>query len=203
MSNARIRSYFGFDPVEFVDDIVVATSEYINGSLESLAAAVSVQDMPIDAKEKFMGKVNSRMQRSLNINSDLLEMYVMRNIFWIDVDVDMAAELRQADKSAVSISVDMDYDDGTDRRLKDLYAEISSESSKRTALLHAIDATEKQCKVAEQIVARRAEIDALLGELQSLPTDRVESAVSVLQSYKDLMNSRPARRQPSQSFVFN
>jgi hypothetical protein len=56
-------------------------------------------------KRSFMRELTTRVMHSLNVNSDIFEIYVMRNIFHIPVDVDLTGSLvRVRRKNSISLS---------------------------------------------------------------------------------------------------
>ena len=202
VSNPRIRSYFQFDPLEFIDDVVIATSEYINGGLGSLAAIVDLQDLPEGEKEGFLTKLRKRLQRSLNTNSDLFEMYVMRNIFWVDIDVDLAFEIS---KTETTPNVDLDEtaeDKSLDVELEELRSQIKEEIRERRILLSQIRETQTRMQIAEETVERIPEMQQLLNEMKVLPVSQIVNASSILKSIKERFPAESAKTT-IQSLVFD
>ena len=196
-SNARIRSFFQFDPLEFVDEVVIATSEYINGGLESLTAILDLQDSPPAAKAELLRQLNKRLQKSLNLNSDLLEMFVMRNIFWVDIDVDLAFELSSTVPQSPAVALDGDDGDRLDEELESLRASIASEAERRARLIQSIRGNEEKARAASLVAERAPAIESLLKDIEALPVGDVSRALTLLQSFRERLCP------PPHGFVFD
>ena len=191
-SNARIRSFFEFDPLDFIDEVVIATSEYINGGLASLTAVVDLQDVAARARSDFLQQLNKRLQKSLNVNSDLLEMFLMRNIFWIDVDVDLAFEFSRSDPQNLEPEPDDADETELDKQLESLRAEIGKELARRMQLQEQIRANSERELVASIIAERETDVTELIHDIKSLPVEEVTRACSVLESFREIPE-RPHR----------
>lgn len=191
-SNPRIRSFFEFDPLDFIDEVVIATSEYINGGLASLTAVVDLQDVAARARSGFLQQLNKRLQKSLNVNSDLLEMFLMRNIFWIDVDVDLAFEFSRSDPQNLEPEPDDADETELDKQLESLRAEIGKELARRMQLQEQIRANSERELVASIIAERETDVTELIHDIKSLPVEEVTRACSVLESFRE-MPERPHR----------
>ena len=197
-SNARIRSFFQFDPLEFVDEVVIATSEYINGGLASLTAILDLQDSPPSAKAELLRQLNKRLQKSLNLNSDLLEMFVMRNIFWVDIDVDLAFELSSAAlPQSPALATDSDDSDRLDEELESLRASIAREAERRANLIRSIRGNEEKARAASLVAERAPAIESLLKDIEALPVGDVSRALTLLQSFRERLSP------PPHGFVFD
>ena len=59
-SNSRIKSYFNFDPIELIDDIVCAVSQYINDGIESLAALLIQLDNNEETRNRVINRAYAR-----------------------------------------------------------------------------------------------------------------------------------------------
>ena len=191
-SNARIRSFFEFDPLDFIDEVVIATSEYINGGLASLTAVVDLQDVAARARSDFLQQLNKRLQKSLNVNSDLLEMFLMRNIFWIDVDVDLAFEFSRSDPQNLEPEPDDADETELDKQLESLRAEIGKELARRMQLQEQIRANSEREMVASIVAQRETDVTELIHDIKSLPVEEVTRACSVLESFREIPE-RPHR----------
>ena len=191
-SNARIRSFFEFDPLDFIDEVVIATSEYINGGLASLTAVVDLQDVAARARSDFLQQLNKRLQKSLNVNSDLLEMFLMRNIFWIDVDVDLAFEFSRSDPQNLEPEPDDADETELDKQLESLRAEIGKELARRMQLQEQIRANSEREMVASIVAERETDVTELIHDIKSLPVEEVTRACSVLESFREIPE-RPHR----------
>lgn len=209
-SVARARTFFGFNPVDFVDDIVCAMSFYISSCMEAISAKLAEVQISPNHKQRFIKELTDAVQKSVNKNADLFELFVMRNIFHIDTDVDLASALSAptVEKSRDNVSVmNEDTDDGIDAELEALYAEIETESRRRCELIQKIKQNDAQLTIAEALEKRRPELEALARESQTLPsaeiTEKIRSFEDILDRLKSRRRSQPSLAFQKQAFQFD
>ena len=209
-SVARARTFFGFNPVDFVDDIVCAMSYYISSCLEAISAKLAEVRVSPNHKQRFMRELSEVVQKSVNKNADLFELFVMRNIFHIDIDVDLAGALTapevHEDGGGVSM-IQGDSDDGTDAELEALYAEIEKETRRRCELIKTIRQEEAQLAIAEALEKRLPEIEELGKCAHELPSDEVNEKIrrfeDILEHLKSHRRSEPSLEFQKQAFRFD
>lgn len=179
-SNSRIKSYFNFDPIELIDDIVCAVSQYINDGIESLAALLIQLDNNEETRNRVINKITELMQDSLNRNSDLFELYLMRNIFVIPVDVDLASAIDSAESDqSFDVSNNLSHENELDEEIENLYKKINEQKLVYLSHLKNIKENEIQSQIYEQIISRVPILEKLLLEYQELPQQKLDELVSL------------------------
>jgi hypothetical protein len=205
-SNARVRSYFQRDPIEFVDDIVMAMSHYVNNGIESLASVMTDLHLSENHKRAFIRELKSRVVLSLDRNSDIFEMYVMRNIFHIPVDADlvgMMAPEPEGDPGDLNQSFHAtDESDKLDRELIAITREIQDAQARQRELAASIRATETQLKVCELVLARLPDVVELAEAADKLPTKRIDQLIQAMEAMLEAARAAEARA-PAQSLAFH
>ena len=211
-SITRAKAFFGMNPLEFVDDVVTSVSTYVQETLEALFAKLLEVKTSQNHKYKFERDIREAMQESININSDLFELYVMRNIFHIDVDVDLTDALTRSENSTIGDEVSADrvdlsfgYDDseGLDGQLEELYKQIQMEQSKRRFLASEIRRNQVQVKIAEMIMERLPAIRELATSVVELPIDEIDRIIAQCQELLERVRSVPPEKDPMKSLAFH
>jgi hypothetical protein len=197
-SNARVRSFFGCDPVEFVDDVICAMASYVTAGIESLSSLITATGLSENHKAKFCHDLSAQMQKSINENSDIFELYVVRNICHVPIDVDLAAELsdiHQVQSPNIEASpVRVDDSGALDDELMDLRERIRVEQGRRRHFVEELRRTQAQISVFETLDRRLAKIRELKQLVDSLPSRELEGRIEEL---KDLL--RGARKVSEQA----
>lgn len=188
-SNTRIRQFFGFDPIEFVDDVVCSTSYYINGLKESLSSLLSSESISQNKQNEIKSKLFTALQSSIDLNSDIFEMYLMRNIFHIPVDVDLTSELSSSSKIAGNMDslssesmINEADEDELDSELEGLYAEIRNEQNVQQELWDKISSKRIMIQQTNEIVKRTDMIDEILRNAGEIPVQQIDELLENLQS---------------------
>ena len=196
-SNARVRSFFKFDPIEFSDDVVCALSSYISSAIDSLVSLMSKVDVSEKDKRTFISNLISVMQESLDKNADKFEAYILRNIFDISVNVDLAAAIDTPKKGESSNNSvhdsfginDIDEEDldenELDNELTQLYNKIQSEQNKRIELLASIKGNRVKLNEAKQIVERLPKINQIINLASQLPKNDIQDLENKIQNLLD------------------
>ena len=70
-STSRVRSFFNFEPLDFIDDTVNAVAIYAADAIVSLAAFMKEDKVPDNEINKIKNKLNQRVAEELNRNSEL------------------------------------------------------------------------------------------------------------------------------------
>lgn len=149
----RIRSYFRFDPTEFVDDVVVAVSSYINAAIESLSAMMADIHVSQSTKKDFKEKIIKKMQQSLLTNADIFEGYLLRNIFSIPIEVDLAEAL-----TAPSTPKKSFLEDGTESVINEEEDEVDYDSQLDQLYKQIHQAQEKNLQLAQENKALKIQV---------------------------------------------
>jgi hypothetical protein len=113
----------------------MAISHDVQNGIESLGSVMVDVRISDNHKRSFMRDLTARLMHSLNVNSDMLEIYVMRNICHIPVHVDLAGSLVRSPASAAdeldrSFERDADPND-LDNEIRALTAEIDGGKERR------------------------------------------------------------------------
>jgi hypothetical protein len=88
-----------------MDTVVTAISHDVQSGIESLGSVMLHVRRSDNHKHSFMSELPARVMHSLNVNSDIFEMYVRCNIFHIPVDIDLTGSLvRVRRKNSISLS---------------------------------------------------------------------------------------------------
>lgn len=187
------------NPIDFVDDVVCAVSFYVTEGLEAIASKLTEVRISRNHVHKFVTTITSAMQKSVDKNSDLMELYVMRNIFHIDTDVDLAGALSSPMRSPRKEMIP-DVSDDLDVRLTNLYEEIEAEERKKMRLVAAIKREEEQLKITEMIDARLPEIRELAKAAKALPHADVNAMLGDLTEILVKARTRP-RSDPAKALA--
>jgi hypothetical protein len=205
-SNARVMTFFQRDPVDFIDDMVMAVSHYVQSGIESLSSIMMDVKLSENHKRAFMRELTAQVMHSLNVNSDIFEMYVMRNIFHIPVDIDLAGSIMESqDFSAVdldrSFSRDGDSDD-LDDEIRELTAKIYQNKEKRKQLLRSVKENEARLKISQTALDRIPAIVELEKAVANAPCDQMDSLLGSMQKLlSEAKRIEPS--EPTQSLVFH
>lgn len=199
-SITRAKAFFGMNPIEFVDDVVCSVSTYVQETLDAMFSKLLEVKASKTQKMKFETDLKAAMQESINTNSDLFELYVMRNIFHIDVDVDLTEVLTRSEASVLGDDFSADRDDlsfghedgeDLDGQLEQLYREIQSEQARRKRLASEIRTNQAQLKIAEMIRERLPRIRELAESVKTLPVDEIDKIIVQLQDLLERARSIP------------
>jgi hypothetical protein len=196
-SNARVKTFFERDPIEFIDDVVAAMSHYVESNIESLGSRMADVHLSDNHKRAFLHDLMARVMHSLNVNSDIFEMYVMRNIFHIPVDVDLAGSLMPSQNSAAedldrSFTRDAESDD-LDEEIHSLISQIEASKERRRQLVQSIKANEARLKVSQAALNRMPAIAELAQATAAVPVDRINE---LIQSMTTLLQKAKATAPP-------
>jgi hypothetical protein len=197
-SNARVKTFFERDPIEFIDDVVAAMSHYVESGIESLGSIMADVRLSDNHKRAFLRELMARVMHSLNVNSDIFEMYVMRNIFHIPVDVDLAGSLMpgpgpDAEDLDRSFGRDADSDD-LDEEMRALIAQIEAGKDRRRRLAQSIRASEARLKVSQAALNRMPAIAELAHAAAAVPAGRVDE---LIRSMSALLQRAEAAEAPA------
>lgn len=178
-SITRAKTFFGMNPVTFVDDVVCAVSTYIQNASEAMSAKLLEVKASTNHKYKFERDLKIAMQESINRNSDLFELYVLRNIFHVDVDVDLASAITRnestiEEESSSNFKFTHEDGEGLDERLEQLYKEIHEEQVRSKQLAAEIKANQAQLEIYKLILKRLPAIRQLADSIRTLPTDDID-----------------------------
>jgi hypothetical protein len=192
-SNARVQTFFQRDPIEFIDDVVMAMSHYVQSGIESLGSVMVNVRLSDNHKRAFMRELTARVMHSLNVNSDIFEMYVMRNIFHIPVDVDFAGSLAQSQDSSAE-ALDGSFkpapeSDDFDKEILRLRAKIRESNEKRKRLLHSVKENEAKLQISKAALDRMPEILEEAQATADLPCDQINR---LIQSMRNLLRKSKA-----------
>lgn len=212
-SITRAKAFFGMNPLEFVDDVVSSVSTYVQETLDAMFAKLLEVKVSQNHKYKFERDIAAAMHESINTNADLFELYVMRNIFHIDVDVDLTDALTRSletstigdETSAERVDFSFGYDDsdGLDGQLEELYRQIQIEQSKRKSLASEIRTNQAQVKIVEMILERLPAIKELAASVKELPIDDIDRIISQCQQLLERVKSIPPEQDPAKSLAFH
>ena len=208
-SNGRVRQFFGFDPVEFVDDVVCATSFYINGLQESLSSLLSAESISQNRQNEIKTKLFSALQSSIDLNSDIFELYLMRNIFHIPVDADLTSELVSNStknipiQSETSFSYDLEEEEELDSELRNLYQQIREEQEKRHSLQQSIFKHKINLQQTQEITKRSTQINNIIRSAQELPTQQIDELHDKLQKVYQKAKSFQSDFSDKQTLAFH
>lgn len=188
-SNTRIRQFFGFDPIEFVDDVVCSTSYYINGLKESLSSLLTSESISQNKQNEIKSKLFTALQASIDLNSDIFEMYLMRNIFHIPVDVDLTSELSTPSKnisefdnlSSESIINENTNEEELDNELEELYEQIRNAQNEQQRLKQQIRSKKTMIKQTNEIIKRTDLIDEIIRNANEIPMEQIDELLKNLQ----------------------
>jgi hypothetical protein len=204
-SNARVKIFFERDPIEFIDDVVMAMSHYVRSGIDSLSSVMVDVRLSDNHKRSFIRDLAARVKHSLDVNSDIFEMYVMRNIFHIPVDVDLAGSVVQSQESAVddldrSFGRDAESDE-LDEEIRALQAQIYKSNERRKKLVREAKQTEAKLKISKAALERMPAIMELAQAVEAVPSKRINE---LIQSMEDLLRrSRAAEgTEEVQSLAF-
>jgi predicted nucleic acid-binding Zn-ribbon protein len=141
-------------------------------------------------------------------------MYVMRNIFHIPVDVDLAGALVSSESDH---AFDLDHSSGFgadvgdfDQRLRALHRQIDEAQFRRKQLASSIQTTRAQLKISEACLSRMPQITELHAAANSLPVDRIEQlrekVIELLGKSRELSSESDPKRSLAfhkEAFVFD
>lgn len=181
-SDPRIRSFFGFDPLVMIDDIICATSHYINNGIDSLYSLLSQYNLSDERKTEITRKLAYKLNESFNKNSDMFEMYCMRNIFPIHVDIDLCDALINSEKSAPAspyrnqIGPDEDIDEVSetlDQQLLEIQKNIEDQKTIYYDLVQSIRSKKVQLCVSQKLLERKPRIEHLINKYKQIPAEKI------------------------------
>jgi hypothetical protein len=207
-SDPRVRTFFQTDPVSFIDEVVASMSHYVSGGLESLSSMLSDRSLGVSPNHKaaLVQNLNQKIQTSLTLNADIFEMYLLRNIFHIPVDVDLAGVIMDSHNEQ-SASFDgaafgPDSED-LDQHLADLHHQIGEAQFRRKRLANSIQSTRLQLKISEQCLARLPALSQLRAAAAALPVNRVEKLREELVQLLERSRSLAQDADPVKSLAFH
>ena len=167
-ANIRVRSFFGFDPNAMIDDIASSVMYYINSNINALAPLLTG-----DSGER-MNEFITRLQESYIKNMDLFELYTMRNIFDIPLDLDLV-DVEQEQESDIKLDDSFVADSNDyDNELLALYQRFNEQQEQKKMHVNNINELESQLSINQQILQRAAKIKSIISEAHSLPVNRVQ-----------------------------
>ena len=210
-SNARVKTYFQFDPLELIDDIVCATSQYVNDGIESLYALFAQLDMSENIKNEFITKLSQKIQESLNKNSDLFELYLMRNIFVIPIDVDLASALDiEENKNIEDNNNFIVENEDFDSEIIALYDKINELKTEHSFLIESIKRNKINLYISDRIIERIPDFQEIIGMYNSIPNEKItqlnllsQEISSLLNNFKNDDNLIEKNKFNEKSFVFD
>lgn len=191
-SNPRIRSFFKFDPIEFSDDVVCALSFYLNQAIDSIISLLTNVPTSESRKKKFQNDLITKLRNSIDENADKFELYIMRNIFDISVNIDVTADIdtpkkvKGNEEGGFDEMEEEDFnDEKLDKKLDELYAQIQDCQAQRVQLVTSIKSNKAKLNEANALVARLPKINEIIKLAEQLPEREIES---LAQRMKDLFD---------------
>lgn len=202
-SNPRSRSFFGFNPIEFSDDVAIALSYYMDNALGSIISILSNVKVSEKKKEKFQDELIQILQNSVNLNSDKFELYILRNIFDISVNIDLTSTIdtpkndKAADEDVLNgIDNDDSFDDRElDSQLMELYAQIQECQAERVQLITSIKTNKAQLNEANEIVNRLPKINQIIDLVEKIPPSEIEGVAQKIKELLDRVNDLASHEQ--------
>lgn len=193
-SNPRVRSFFKFDPIEFSDDVICSLSFYINNAIDTINSLLTKVEVSENIKLKFQNDLITKLQNSIDVNADKFELYIMRNIFDISVNIDLTPDIdtpkkvRNSDKDGLDDFDDDDNDfDDTElnQNLTDLYEQIQDAQAQRVQLVTSIKSNKAKLYEANELLKRMPSINKIIELAEQLPASEIEG---LAQRIKDLLD---------------
>ena len=220
-STSRVRSFFNFEPIDFIDDTVNAVAIYAADAIVSLAAFMKEDKVPDNEINKIKNKLNQRVAEELNRNSELFGLYLIRNIFNIPASIDLAAALTQRgaeDQESTEIQEDVvtgvspEEMGQVDKEIESLIAQISERHDHYTQLCNSIRKNESEAIFLEELTKRISKIENIvertnalpfqqLGQIDNMANDCMQLVQSMMQT-KDLSATQSVD-QHSRDFTFD
>lgn len=182
----REKKFFGFHPVEIVDDIITCVEDYLCDGVDVLEKTICKLDGCKDKRgdvgqglDKLLGDVNQTVVKNL----DKFELYVLQNIFktpeWLDASAD--AEMKQ-EKDTESGNHTAADEEALDVRLSTLRAQLKSSRHMNRTLTTEISSTEAEIEGYQSLTkAFKSKVDASPSKSSSifLPSSHPHEAVSI------------------------
>ncbi|KAK8898859.1 hypothetical protein M9Y10_001151 [Tritrichomonas musculus] len=205
-SNPRIRSFFKFDPIEFSDDVICSLSFYINNTIDTINSLLTSIEVSEKNKSIFQNELVTKLQNSIDENADKFELYIMRNIFDISVNIDLTSDIdtpkkkSDEDEKKFSDNQDDDFDDkDLDRQLAELYAQIQESQAKRVQLVTTIKTNKAKLNEVRELTKRLPDINRIIELTQQLPSDEIKKLSNtfndLLQQVQDLANRKQSEKK--------
>lgn len=205
-SNPRIRSFFKFDPIEFSDDVICSLSFYINNTIDTINSLLTSIEVSEKNKSIFQNELVTKLQNSIDENADKFELYIMRNIFDISVNIDLTSDIdtpkkkSDEDEQKFSDNQDDDFDDkDLDRQLAELYAQIQESQAKRVQLVTTIKTNKAKLNEVRELTKRLPDINRIIELTQQLPSDEIKKLSNtfndLLQQVQDLANRKQSEKK--------
>lgn len=216
-SNPRVRQFFKFNPIDFFDDTIDAISYYINSALDSFRSLLDSVKASDSNKFNFVSDLIAKLQNSVDENADIFELYAMRNIFDISVNVDLMPDIDTPKKKKSDdpnefneMAADDFNDDELDAQLADLYRQIQTEQARRVELLTSLKTNTIKLNEARQLVQRLPNINKIIDMIKQLPVEETEQRSQKFREFKDIVknmaqevDSQKTLEYEKQAFTFD
>lgn len=184
-SSSRVKTFFNFDPYELIDDTVSAVTQYITDALMSFTECLKGNRFTQDEANQISAKLQREISKSLAENADLFEMYLLRNIFNVPLNVDLGQNLNDDFQessnlmesmmsSNMDISSIQSMNNELDAEIESLRAQIIERYQQYIDLCKRIQKNELEALYLEKLISRFDKIESILHSISQLPTEQAK-----------------------------